>query len=58
VADVSEYFESVVDIGRYSVLVEFSENLRLIDPSGFFRFLFGVETAGYKTFLFAVEDSK
>ena len=65
----------MVDVGRYSVLVEFSGilgsvesngflivdiggNLRLVDSSGFLRFLLGVRTAGYKTFLLAVRGNK
>jgi len=58
VADVCRYFRSVADIGGYSVLVEFGGNLRLVDPSGFLRFLFGVRTVGYKTFLLAAGGGK
>ena len=47
-----------MDVGGYSVLVEFSGNLRLVDFSGFLRFLFRVRTTGYKTFLLAIRDSK
>jgi len=58
VADICGYFGSIADISRYSVLVEFSGNLRLVDPSGFLRFLFKVRTVGYKTFLLAVGSGK
>ena len=38
--------------------VDFSGNFRLVDPSGFFRLLFGVGTAGYKAFLLTIRGSK
>ena len=58
VIDVCGYFRSVTDICRYFVLVEFGGNLRLVDLSGFLRFLFGVKIMGYKTFLLAARGSK
>ena len=48
----------MADVGRYFILVEFGGNLRLMDPSGFLRFLFGVGIMGYKTFLLAVRGGK
>jgi len=65
--DVCRNFRPIADISGYSVLVEFSGilgsvesggNLRLVDFSGFLRFLFRVGTAGYKTFLLAIGGSK
>ena len=38
--------------------VDIDGNLRLVDFSGFLRFLLRVKTAGYKTFLLAVGGSK
>ena len=38
--------------------VDISGNLRLVDPSGFLRLLFGIITAGYKAFLLAVKSGK
>ena len=58
VADVCRYFGSMADVGGYSVLVEFGGNFRLVNPSGFLRFLFGVGTVGYKTFLLAMGGGK
>jgi len=58
VADICRYFRSVADVGGYSVLVEFGGNLKLVDPSGFLRFLFRVGIVGYKTFLLAARGSK
>jgi len=58
IVDICRYFGSVADISRYSVLVEFGGNLRLVDPSGFLRFLFRIGIVGYKTFLLATRGSK
>jgi len=58
IADIYGYFRSIADVSGYSILVEFSGNPRLVDFSGFFRFLFRIRTVGYKTFLLAGEGSK
>jgi len=58
IADVYRYFGSMADVYRYFILVEFNGNFRLVDFSGFLRFLFRVRTAGYKTFLLAIRGSK
>jgi len=38
--------------------VDISRNFRLVGPSGFFRFWFGVKVVNYKMFLFVMEGSK
>ena len=48
----------LVESGGFFKWVDFSGNLRLVDLSRFLRFLFGVRTVGYKTFLLAVGGGK
>ena len=69
-ADVCRYFGFVVDVSRYSVLMEFGEILGSVESggflivdidgnlSGFLGFLFRVGTVGHKTFLLAAGGGK
>ena len=65
VADVSRYsvlveFSGILGLVESSrfLMVDIDGNLRLVDLSGFFRFLLRIGTVGYKTFLLAAGGSK
>ena len=66
-ADVIRYFILVkfsgiirlVESGKFlRYRVNISENLRLIDLSGFFKFWFGVKVVSYRTFLLTIRGGK
>ena len=72
--DVSGYFGSLADVGRYLVLVEFGGIVRLVEFSEFFKcgvdisgnfrlsgfpkFWFGVKVVYYKAFLLVMGGGK
>jgi len=54
--EFSRILGSVQSSGFFTI--DIGGNLRLVDFSGFLGFLFGVRTANYKTFLFAMGGDK